>query len=44
MQASFVGLMLSYASEPAIDMKGTLKAFPLKLKSVEDYALSVYAA
>jgi len=41
MQKSFVGLMISYASTPAIDMKATLKAFPLKLRSVEDYARSV---
>ena len=39
MQKSFVGLMLSYASEPAIDMNATLKTFPLKLKTVEEYAL-----
>jgi uncharacterized protein YbjT (DUF2867 family) len=43
MQKSFVGLMLSYASTSAIDMKATLKAFPLKLKTVEEYARSVMA-
>jgi uncharacterized protein YbjT (DUF2867 family) len=43
MQKSFVGLMLSYASAPAIDMTATLKAFPLKLKTVEEYAKSVMA-
>jgi hypothetical protein len=41
MQKSFVGLMLSLASTTAIDMSATLKAFPLKLKTVEDYARSV---
>jgi NADH dehydrogenase len=41
MQKSFVGLMLSYASAPAIDMTATLKAFPLKLRTVEEYARSV---
>ena len=44
MQASFVALMLCYAQGDAIDMRSTLKAFPLKLKSVEDYARGVYAA
>ena len=44
MQKSFVGLMLSYASEPAIDMKAILKTYPLKLRSVEEYARSVVAA
>jgi uncharacterized protein YbjT (DUF2867 family) len=43
MQKSFVGLMISYASAPAIDMTATLKAFPLKLKTVEEYARSVMA-
>jgi uncharacterized protein YbjT (DUF2867 family) len=43
MQKSFVGLMLSYASAPAIDMTATLKAFPLKLRTVEEYAKSVMA-
>jgi uncharacterized protein YbjT (DUF2867 family) len=43
MGKSFVGLMLSYASAPAIDMTATLKTFPLKLRSVEDYARSVMA-
>jgi uncharacterized protein YbjT (DUF2867 family) len=41
MQKSFVGLMASYASTQAIDMKAVLKTFPLKLKTVEDYAKSV---
>jgi len=43
MQKSFVGLMLSYPSAPAIDMTATLKAFPLKLKTVEEYARGVMA-
>jgi uncharacterized protein YbjT (DUF2867 family) len=41
MQKSFTGLMISYASATAIDMTATLKAFPLKLKTVEEYAQSV---
>lgn len=43
MQKSFVGLMLSYSSAAAIDMTATLKAFPLKLKTVEEYARGVMA-
>ena len=41
MQASFVALMLCYAQGDAIDMRETLKAFPLKLKTVKEYAKSV---
>jgi uncharacterized protein YbjT (DUF2867 family) len=41
-QKSFAGLMIGYAGATAIDMQATLKAFPLKLSSVEDYAKSVY--
>jgi uncharacterized protein YbjT (DUF2867 family) len=41
MQRSFVALMLGYASATAIDMIPTLKAFPLKLRTVEAYARSV---
>jgi len=41
MQKSFAGLMLSYASVASIDMAATLKAFPLKLRTVEEYARSV---
>ena len=44
MQKSFVGLMIGYASDPAIDMNATLKTFPLKLKTVEEYARSVMTA
>ncbi len=40
-QKSFAGLMISYANSKAIDMTATLKAFPLKLRSVEEYAKSV---
>jgi len=41
MQASFVALMLCYAQGDAIDMRETLQAFPLKLKTVKEYAKSV---
>jgi uncharacterized protein YbjT (DUF2867 family) len=41
MQKSFIGLMLSTASAKAIDMTATLKTFPLRLKTVEEYAKSV---
>jgi uncharacterized protein YbjT (DUF2867 family) len=45
MQKSFVGLMLSYASESAIDMTSSLKALLpiLRRRSVEEYARSVMA-
>ena len=43
MQKSFVGLMLGYASTTPIDMRATLKTFPLKLRTVESYARSVMA-
>jgi len=41
MQKSFAALMLSLASGGAIDMTAMLKAFPLKLRTVEEYAKSV---
>jgi uncharacterized protein YbjT (DUF2867 family) len=41
MQKSFAGLMVCVAAGDPIDMKATLKAFPLKLTSVRDYARSV---
>jgi len=41
MQKSFAGLMYSMAIGDPIEMKETLKAFPLKLTSVKDYARSV---
>jgi uncharacterized protein YbjT (DUF2867 family) len=43
MQKSFVAMMISYASTTSIDMSATLQAFPLKLRTVEDYARSVMA-
>jgi NADH dehydrogenase len=44
MQQSFAGLMRCYAQGDAIDMKELLKAFPLELTSVRDYAQTVFAA
>jgi uncharacterized protein YbjT (DUF2867 family) len=44
MQKSFSGLMLCVANGDPIDMKETLSAFPIKLKSVEEYARSVISA
>jgi len=41
MQKSFVALMLGYASATAIDMTAALKAFSLKLRTVDAYARSV---
>jgi hypothetical protein len=41
MQRSFAALMLGYASATAIDMTATLKTFPLKPRTVEEYARSV---
>ncbi len=41
MQKSFTGLMLGYASGASIDMAATLKAFPVKLRTVEEHARSV---
>ena len=43
MQKSFAAMMISYASAAAIDMTATLKAFPLKLRTVEEYVRSVMA-
>jgi uncharacterized protein YbjT (DUF2867 family) len=43
MQKSFTGLMIGLASTTAIDMTAMLKAFPLKLLSVEEYAQRVMA-
>jgi uncharacterized protein YbjT (DUF2867 family) len=42
-QKSFAGLMIGYASAKAVDMTATLKAFPLKLRTVEEHAKSVMA-
>lgn len=41
MQQSFAGLMRCYAQGDAINMQATLKAFPLQLTSVKEYAKRV---
>ena len=41
MQQSFAGLMRGYAQGDPIDMGETLKAFPIQLTSVRDYAQRV---
>ena len=41
MQKSFLGLMRCYAAGDPIDMAETLKAFPVQLTSVQDYARRV---
>ena len=41
MQKSYASLMLGYSSHGPIDMAGTLKTFPLTLRSVEEYARSL---
>ncbi|MCP4537173.1 MAG: SDR family NAD(P)-dependent oxidoreductase, partial [Chloroflexi bacterium] len=41
MQQSFSGLMRRYAQGDPVDMQETLKAFPVQLTSVNDYAKSV---
>jgi len=41
MQQSFVGLMRCYAQGDAIDMKETVREFPIDLTSVQSYARSV---
>ena len=41
LQQSFAGLMLAYAEGKAIDMLETLKALPVRLTSVEEYARQV---
>lgn len=43
MEQSFNGLMLGYADGKAIDMRETLKALPVRLTSVEEYARRVCA-
>ncbi len=43
LQESFATLMRSYAAGDAIEMEATLKAFPLQLASVRDYARGVLA-
>ncbi len=44
MQKSFSGLMLCVANGDPIDMKEILSAFPIKLKSVEEYARDMVPA
>jgi uncharacterized protein YbjT (DUF2867 family) len=44
MQKSFAGLMLGYADGKTIDMRETLKAFPIRLTSAEEYARRVCPA
>jgi uncharacterized protein YbjT (DUF2867 family) len=44
MQQSFSALMRCYAQGDAIDMQTTLKAFPLQLTSVKEYAKRVLSA
>jgi NADH dehydrogenase len=43
LQHSFASLMLYYAKGDAIDMSRTSKQFPIRLKSVRDYAESLKA-
>ena len=43
LQSSFAGLMLGNAAGSAVEMSETLKLFPFKLLSVEDYARSIAA-
>jgi hypothetical protein len=38
MQASFTGLMIGLANGRSIDMRATLQSFPIKLKTVQEYA------
>ncbi|MGD8397566.1 MAG: SDR family oxidoreductase [Anaerolineae bacterium] len=44
MEQSFAGLMQWYARGDAVDMEETLKAFPMQLTSVQDYAQSALGA
>jgi uncharacterized protein YbjT (DUF2867 family) len=39
MQQSFIGLMRCYAAGDPIDMGETLKTFPVKMKTVEEYVM-----
>ncbi len=43
MQQSFLGLMRWYAQGDPVDMEKTLKAFPLQLKSVKEYAKGMFS-
>ena len=38
LQKSFAGLMLSYARGHVIEMRETLQTFPVRLKSIREYA------
>ena len=38
MQASFTGLMIGVANGRSIDMRATLQSFPIKLRTVREYA------
>jgi uncharacterized protein YbjT (DUF2867 family) len=44
LQQAFAALMLSYAAGDAVEMRETLKAFPLRLTSVRDYAARALAS
>jgi NADH dehydrogenase len=44
LQKSFAGLMLSYTVDQPIDMSQTVKTFPLRLRTVEEYARRVMGA
>jgi NADH dehydrogenase len=41
MQRSLAGLMLGYANSAPVDMTATLRAFPMQLRTVEEYARRV---
>lgn len=43
LQQSFAALMIDYAEGDSIDMRDTLKSFPVNLASVKDYAARVMA-
>lgn len=44
LQESFAALMLTYAKGDPVEMEATLKAFPLQLASVRDYAEGVLSS
>jgi NADH dehydrogenase len=44
LQQAFAALMLTYAAGDAVEMRETLKAFPLRLTSVRDYAARALAS
>ncbi len=43
MQASAAGLMIGYAAGHPVDMRATLQTYPIKLKTVRQYAGEVLA-